>query len=266
MSRRPFALIRRSAPWAIPWAGAALLLIAPRAAGQTLAERIAQVPDGVARLAFDAKPGVRGDAHGSYFGRSTREWDGACACAGTTIHVALTLAEGRVTDVRTYVGGRWRPAGGAVTDLGAVRSAEAADYLLELVPRLEEGDAGEEAILAAALADRAIVWPRLLELARERSLRRDARETAIFWLGQAAAQAATAGLEEMVEADTMDRELREHAIFALSQRPEEEGVPALIRVVRTNPDAVLKEKALFWLGQSGDPRAIALFEQILTRR
>jgi hypothetical protein len=26
----------------------------------------------------------------------------------------------------------------------------------------------------------------------------------------------------------------------------------------------VRKKALFWLGQSGDPRAIALFEEILT--
>ena len=64
----------------------------------------------------------------------------------------------------------------------------------------------------------------------------------------------------------VDREVRESAVFALSQRPREEGVPALISVARTNKDPEIRKKALFWLGQSDDPRAIDLFEELLTRR
>jgi len=64
----------------------------------------------------------------------------------------------------------------------------------------------------------------------------------------------------------IDREIREQAVFALSQRPKDEGVPALIRVARTNKDPEIRKRALFWLGQSGDPRALALFEELLTKR
>jgi HEAT repeat protein len=60
-----------------------------------------------------------------------------------------------------------------------------------------------------------------------------------------------------------DREIRKQAVFALSQRERNEGVPALIRVARTNPDPELRKTALFWLGQSEDPRALDLFEEIL---
>ena len=58
-------------------------------------------------------------------------------------------------------------------------------------------------------------------------------------------------------------EVRKQAVFALSQRPAEEGVPALIRIARSNPHAELRKTALFWLGQSEDPRALTLFEEIL---
>lgn len=63
----------------------------------------------------------------------------------------------------------------------------------------------------------------------------------------------------------MESSVKEQAIFALSQRPRDEGVPALIRIARSSPDARLRKKALFWLGQSGDPRAVELFEEILVR-
>ena len=60
-----------------------------------------------------------------------------------------------------------------------------------------------------------------------------------------------------------DRELRKHAVFALSQRPRDEAVPELVRIARTHRDPEIRKTAMFWLGQSGDPRAIALFEEIL---
>jgi HEAT repeat protein len=58
---------------------------------------------------------------------------------------------------------------------------------------------------------------------------------------------------------------RSQAVFALSQRPQAEGIPALIQVARTHRDVQIRKQALFWLGQSKDPRALALFEEILTR-
>jgi len=58
--------------------------------------------------------------------------------------------------------------------------------------------------------------------------------------------------------------VKEQAVFALSQQPRDAGVPALIRIARTHPEPGVRRKALFWLGQSGDPRALALFEEILS--
>src|SRR3989440_12415457 len=52
---------------------------------------------------------------------------------------------------------------------------------------------------------------------------------------------------------------------ALSQLRRDEGVAALIRIARTHASPSVRKKALFWLGQSDDPRAIALFEELLTQ-
>ena len=85
----------------------------------------------------------------------------------------------------------------------------------------------------------------------------------MFWLGQAAGEEATKGLDSIVTGRASDIEIRKQAVFALSQRPDEEGVPALIRIARTNRHPELRKTALFWLGQSDDPRALTLFEEIL---
>ena len=88
----------------------------------------------------------------------------------------------------------------------------------------------------------------------------------MFWLGQAAGEAATANLRDIVGDNGVDREVRESAVFALSQRPREEGVPALIAVAQPTRDPEIRKKVLFWLGQSNDPRALDLFEELLTKK
>ena len=77
-------------------------------------------------------------------------------------------------------------------------------------------------------------------------------------------EGAAARLIWSAEDEDGDFEVRKSAVFALSQLDNEEGVPSLIRVARTSPDPRIRKNAIFWLGQSEDPRAIALFEEILT--
>ncbi len=89
------------------------------------------------------------------------------------------------------------------------------------------------------------------------------RRSAVFWLGQAAGAAVDGALDSIAGDTGTEREVRKQAVFALSQRTSEEAVPALIRIARTNRDPELRKSALFWLGQSNDPRAIDLFEEIL---
>src|SRR5207247_2832274 len=68
-------------------------------------------------------------------------------------------------------------------------------------------------------------------------------------------------LTDLVDDGDLDGDVKEQAVFALSQQPHDAGVPALIRIARTHPEPGVRRKALFWLGQSGDPRALALFEE-----
>ena len=62
-----------------------------------------------------------------------------------------------------------------------------------------------------------------------------------------------------------DTEVKKKAVFALSQLPKDEGVPKLIDVARNNRNAIVRKQAMFWLGQSNDPRAVKFFEDILLK-
>lgn len=260
-------------------------LLAAPAVAQRLDARVAAAADGTVRLSFAARPGVCGDGHNvialecaggkcgrGRWGRTTMldrgfedgevEYD----CEPGPVRVSLRVRAGRVQSLRTYVGGRWvtPPREAAVTDLGTTAAREAVDFLLGLATR-EDSRAGEEAILPATLADSVVVWPMLLKLARDDRAPGRTRHQAVFWLGQAAGEAATHDLADLVDDADVDRDVKEQAVFALSQQPREAGVPALIRIARTHPEPGVRRKALFWLGQSGDARALALFEELLTK-
>lgn len=255
----------------------ALAVTATLASAQSVASRVARVSDGTVRMSFKVKPGVCGSGNSIWHvggrGRTTwgdnwnnsRDVEYDIECSTGPARLVLDRRGGEITDVRFYVGGQWRPAGSDVVDLGMVPAREAADYLVSLAQG-EKGSMGEKAIFPATLADSADVWPAFLKIARNPDLPHGTRTQAVFWLGQAAGDAATQNLKEIVVDNGVDREVRESAVFALSQRPREEGVPALIAVARTNKDPEIRKKALFWLGQSHDPRALDLFEELLTKR
>ena len=59
--------------------------------------------------------------------------------------------------------------------------------------------------------------------------------------------------------------MKKKAVFALTQMPGEEGVPMLVQVARSNPNPAVRKQAMFWLGQSKDPRALKFFEEVLAK-
>lgn len=226
---------------------------------QDLERRVAAIPSGTVRLSFSARHGVCGDGLNNTSSRQdNEEWESSCQ--GGPVRVALEVSNHSVVGLRSYVGGAWRPSSTA-TDLGMVRPQEAAAYLLELAGRA--GELEGDPMLPATLADSVTIWPSLLRLARDPQLPLERRRTAVFWLSQAAEAAAGTALDSVVNDETGDREVRKQAVFALAQRAPNQGVPRLIHIVRTNPDPELRKAALFWLGQSEDPRALDLFEEIL---
>jgi hypothetical protein len=103
----------------------------------------------------------------------------------------------------------------------------------------------------------------LLAAARNTSLPLEVRKSAVFWTGQLASDHATKGLRDLTTDE--NTEVKKQAVFALSQMKTEKSLDALIEIARTSKDRELRKSALFWLGQSNDPRALKLFEEILLK-
>jgi hypothetical protein len=253
-------------------AAGSLLAVAAPARAQSLESRVAGAGDATVQLRFASRPGVCGDGRGSIgTGNHTvmrryssdsdygygREW-----CVPGPVRVVMTVRDGEVDRARVFVGGN--DSSPDVHDLGTVGARQAADYFLALARRAGS-HVGDDAILAAVLADSVTPWPALFSIARSESVPHGTRESATFWLSRAAAAAVNHRelFADHDEDDSERDEVRSAAIFALSQQPRDEGVPALIRVARSNSSPSARDKALFWLGQSGDPRALDLFAEIL---
>ena len=229
------------------------------AVSQTLEQRVARIGDGTIHLSFAARPGVcENRVPGTGATQETAEWEPDCE--RQLVRVALRVRDGAPVSVRTYVGGRWRP-GSSARDLGTIPAEAAASYLLRLAG--QRRSISGDPILPATLADSVVVWPSLLQLARAEHVPHDRRTTAVFWLGQAAGDSVAGVLDSIARDESGSRDIRKHAVFALSQRSADQAVPALIRIARSHRDPELRRTALFWLGQTDDPRAVDLFEELL---
>jgi HEAT repeat protein len=137
----------------------------------------------------------------------------------------------------------------------------------EVLLRILRGDPSEkmreQAIFALSRSSEPGAVESLIDAARnDRSAR--VRGRALFWLAQTAAKKVAAdAITRAIDSDP-ETEVKKQAVFALSQLPGDEGVPKLILIARTHRNPEVRKQAMFWLGQSKDPRALDFFEQILT--
>jgi hypothetical protein len=146
----------------------------------------------------------------------------------------------------------------AVFWLGQQRSTENATFLRGLFDRLAtapEGSNGEsirQKILFSLSQMRGQgndEW--LMQIAANSKHSVETRKQAIFSAGQAGV--STAELIALYPRLT-DRELKEQLIWVLSQKRDSDAITRLIEIAKSDPDREARKKAIFWLGQSNDPR------------
>jgi TolA-binding protein len=102
----------------------------------------------------------------------------------------------------------------------------------------------------------------LIDIATDPNEETEIRKKAIFWAGQSNVPLTELfGLYDRIP----DREIRDGLIFAYSQRGERAAIDKLVEIAKTEKDRELRKKALFWLGQSHDPRVAQILEDILNK-
>ena len=145
--------------------------------------------------------------------------------------------------------------------LGQQDDEAALDVLRRAARNDRSHDVREQAVFGISQTESTEATETLIDLARTGP--HDIREDAIFWLGQVASDRAAEALGEVVNDDDGDTEVQKQAVFSISQLPPDQGVPMLIEIARTHPKAKVRKDAIFWLGQTDDPRALeALIEMV----
>jgi len=149
--------------------------------------------------------------------------------------------------------------------IGVSKDASAMAALQTLYPAVSSREVKKQIIFASSInksGDQAVDF--LVKVASE-DPDRELKKQALFWLGQKAGKRSLEVLGKTVESTDAETEVQKHAVFAISQRPKDEAVPLLIKIARTHPKPEVRKQAIFWLGQTGDERALAFFKEILTK-
>ncbi|MGI8498344.1 MAG: hypothetical protein ACR2OG_12260 [Gemmatimonadaceae bacterium] len=238
---------------------------------QPLGDRIAATGSGSAEMSFASRAGTCGDGRTIVgLGRSLFIWPNTTIngnwhgprCEPGPLHVVLTLDRGVITGVRAFAG----PAPAVQTgarQLGAVPAEQASDYLLDLAGKLE-GTAGAQALLAGALADSVTPWRKLIRIARDETRARNLRGRALSLAGITGGDAVVGELDAIVRDSSQTEFLREGALATLANESGGAGVPTILRMAERSSEGRIQKKAIFWLGQTHDPRARQLLEHIIT--
>ncbi|MDQ6885819.1 MAG: HEAT repeat domain-containing protein [Gemmatimonadota bacterium] len=253
-------------------AGSALLCgVTASVRAQSLGERITATGSGSAEMSFASRAGTCGDGRTIVgFGRSLFIWPNTSIngnwhgprCEPGPLHVVFTLDRGVVTAVRAFAGSAPAVQTG-VRQLGAVPALQASEYLLDLAVKLE-GTAAGQALLAGALADSVTPWQRLIRIARDDARSRQLRGRALSLAGVTGGDAVVGELDAIARDSSQAEFLREGALATLASETGGSGVPTILRMAERGSEGRIQKKAIFWLGQTHDPRARQLLERIIT--
>jgi HEAT repeat protein len=149
--------------------------------------------------------------------------------------------------------------------IGISKDNDAISTLQNLYSSVTNRDVKEQIIFAASInRDKDAAVNFLIDVAGKDN-DHEARKKAIFWLGQKAGERSLNALKDTLDSADADTEVQKQAVFAISQRSKDESVPLLIKIAKTHANPAVRKQAIFWLGQTGDERAVDFFKEILLR-
>jgi HEAT repeat protein len=151
----------------------------------------------------------------------------------------------------------------AIFWLGQSRSTENTEFLRTLYSRLTDQDLKEKVLFSLSQQRGAGNEQWLMNIAVNPKEDMELRKKALFWAGQSgvAIQEFASLYDRMTDA-----ELKEAIIFNLSQRQSDKAaVDKLFDIARNEKDPELRKKAIFWLGQSRDPRVQQFLMDLINR-
>jgi len=84
-------------------------------------------------------------------------------------------------------------------------------------------------------------------------------------LGDRAGKKSFEFLSATAQSADGNTEVQMQAVRSIGERHAEESVPILIKIAKTHPNQLVRKQAIRSLGESGDPRAVEFFREVLMK-
>jgi HEAT repeat protein len=151
----------------------------------------------------------------------------------------------------------------AIFWLGQRRSGENTQFLRSLYSRLTNEDLKEKILFSLSQQRGAGNEQWLMDIALNPKEDIELRKKALFWAGQSGVAISEISTLYNRMSDT---EMKEQIIFVLSQRQSDRtATDKLFDIAKNEKDPELRKKAIFWLGQSHDPRVQQFLIDLINR-
>ena len=144
------------------------------------------------------------------------------------------------------------------------RGEAAVDDLLKLYDAEQVADVKRSILQTLSDIKSTRVEDKLFEVAKGNDTM-EVRRQAIRLLGERASKRSFEFLSATAQSTDGNAEVQVQAVRAISERRSEESVPILIKIARTHPNQLVRKQAIRSLGESGDPRAVDFFREVLSK-
>ena len=144
------------------------------------------------------------------------------------------------------------------------RGEAAVDDLLKLFDSEQSPEVKRAVLQSLSEIKSARVEDKLFEVARGNDPV-ELRRHAIRMLGERVSKRSFDFLSATAQSTDATAEVQVQAVRAISQRRAEESVPLLIKIARAHQNQMVRKQAIRSLGESGDPRAIDFFREVLSK-
>jgi HEAT repeat protein len=144
------------------------------------------------------------------------------------------------------------------------RGEAAVDDLLKLFDSEQVPDVRRAALQSLSEIKSTRVEEKLFQVAQGNEAL-DVRRQAIRLLGERVTKRSFDFLSQTAQSTDGNGEVQVQAVRAIGERKAEESVPLLIKIAKTHPNQLVRKQAIRSLGETGDPRAVEFFREVLSK-
>ena|SRR5689334_2188693 len=158
----------------------------------------------------------------------------------------------------------WESRRTAVRQLGHFNREDAVEELMKIYTNDANVEVKSAALRSLSETKSTRGDDKLFEVAQSSDV--NMRRQAIRLLGERVGKRSFDFLSQTAQSTDGNAEVQVQAVRAIGERHAEESVPLLIKIAKTHPNQMVRKQAIRSLGESGDPRAVEFFREVLTKQ